>query len=355
MSAIALAACSGDDAGSGLDDATVTTGVTGTTGTSSGGDGGAGPSTGAWGRDGGGGMGGVGGAALGPPYPVVLAHGFFGFDEFAGLEFETYFFEVKADLAEHGEPNVFTPAVDPFNDSTYRGAQLAQAIEEILATTGHEKVVIIGHSQGGLDARVVAHDYPERVAAVVSYATPHGGAPIADVLLGLVSDPNAQALLDEIVKAIGAPIYDTVGDATSVTKPLRLFSRDGIAQFNADYPDDPGVFYASITGRSDYSLGGQACAADVDLPFVTALATEVDPIDPLFSIAEAITDGPGTVPNDGLVRVEDARHGEFWGCVPADHTDEIGQILGDRPGLFNEYEHKAFFRELVAHVRSLGY
>ncbi len=357
-SLVLTAHCSGDDVASTNDDATVTTGVAGS-GAPTGGDGGAsgvgGPSTGAWGRDGGGGQGGQGGALLGPPYPIVLAHGFFGFDEFAGLEFETYFFEVKADLAARGETNVFTPAVDPFNDSTFRGAQLAEAIDEILAQTGHEKVVLIGHSQGGLDARVVAHDYPDKVAAVVSYATPHYGAPVADVLLGLVSDPNAQALVDAMVKVVGAALYDTTGEETSVFKPLRLFSEQGIAQFNADYPDDPSVFYASITGRTDYSLGGQACAPDVAVPFVTALATEVDPTDPLFSLAESITDGPGYYVNDGLVRAEDARHGEFWGCVPADHVDEVGQILGDGPGLGNDFDHKVFFRDLVAHLRSLGY
>src|SRR5690606_20441509 len=81
--------------------------------------------------------------------------------------------------------------VDPFNDSTDRGRQLlAQAIE-CAADSGHAKVNIIGHSQGGLDARVVAHLAPELVASVTTVATPHYGTPIADVVLGFT--PNAGA------------------------------------------------------------------------------------------------------------------------------------------------------------------
>src|SRR5258708_1748861 len=38
------------------------------------------------------GTGGQGGGMVnGPPYPFVLAHGFFGFEKFAGLDFETYY------------------------------------------------------------------------------------------------------------------------------------------------------------------------------------------------------------------------------------------------------------------------
>src|SRR5262245_21836505 len=89
---------------------------------------------------------------LGPPYPIVLAHGFFGFENFAGIDAITYFYGVKDELAKNGETLVFTPAVDPFNDSKTRGAQLLAEIEKILAQTGHAKVNLIGHSQGGLDA-----------------------------------------------------------------------------------------------------------------------------------------------------------------------------------------------------------
>jgi triacylglycerol lipase len=346
----AMGACSDESETPEDDESRVTTGVTGV---SASGTGAAGPSTGAWGAGDQGG-GGEGAGSTGP-YPIVLAHGFFGFEEFAGLDFATYFYEVREDLAAHGETLVFTPSVDPFNDSTFRGAQLVAHIETILAQTGYDKVVIIGHSQGGLDARVVAHDRPDLVAAVLTVATPHGGTPVADVALGLLDDPSFSGIVDDLVNAIGAVLYDEVGEETAVTKPLHLFSEQGIAAFNAAYPDAEGVFYASITGRTDHHLGGTSCVADVDLPFVEALKTEEDPTDPFFFLTEALADGDGSAANDGLVRVEDAKHGEFWGCVPADHLDEVGHLLGDGAGLGNDFDHKAMFRELVATLRARGY
>src|SRR5689334_15723571 len=39
----------------------------------------------------------------GPPYPMVLAHGFFGFNDFAGAGFLTYFYDVKKHLEAKGE------------------------------------------------------------------------------------------------------------------------------------------------------------------------------------------------------------------------------------------------------------
>jgi triacylglycerol lipase len=288
------------------------------------------------------------------PYPIVLAHGFFGFEEFAGVDFITYFHGVRDDLAASGE-EVTTPAVDPFNDSTFRGAQLLAHVEQVLAQTGKSKVVIVGHSQGGLDARVVAHDRPDLVAAVVTVATPHQGTPIADVLLGLVSNPFFADVLDELTRWVGGPLYDEVGEETSIAAPLRLFSQPGIQAFNAAYPDDPSVFYASIGGRSNDAAPDSECDADVAPVWMSGYASQLDPMDPLFSFAAAIVGGDGDAANDGLVRVRDSRRGEFWGCIPADHLDEVGQLFGDAPGGSNSFEHKRFYRDLVGEIRARGY
>lgn len=333
------------------DDSHVTTGVNG----SGGGDGtgGTGPSTGVWGHEDG--AGGAGGSAPEGPYPIVLAHGFFGFEEFAGVDFATYFYGVKQYLADHGEAAVFTPAVDPFNDSTTRGAQLAAYVDQVLAQTGAAKVVIIGHSQGGLDARVVAHDHPEKVAAVVTLATPHNGSPVADIALGITENDAASDIIDDLVNLIGAPLYDQIGGETSVSDALYQFSTPGITAFNATYTDAPNTFYASVAGRTDYELGGQACAADYELPIVHEWRQAEDPTEPLFFISEALLDGNGSDANDGLVRVMDAKRGEFWGCVPADHMDEIGQLFGDDPGFTNPFDHQKLFLALVVELRSRGF
>ncbi len=291
----------------------------------------------------------------GPPYPIVLAHGFFGFDKFAGADFADYFYGVKTELAKHGETAVFTPAVDPFNSSAFRGAQLADRVAQIRAETGATKVILIGHSQGGLDARVVAHDHPQWVAAVVTLQTPHHGTPVADVALKLTSDPTFGSIVDAIVKTAGKPLWDQIGDATSLEKPLQDFSTPGIAAFNAAYPDAPGVYYASLAGRSALHKAGGDCAAAAP-PFVAAWDGTVDPIHALLSGTELVlAGGAANYPNDGLVRDKDAAWGELLGCVPADHLDMIGQIFGEGPGPGNSWSHRQLYVDLVAFLRQKGF
>jgi triacylglycerol lipase len=292
---------------------------------------------------------------LGPPYPIVLAHGFFGFEDFAGAGFLSYFYGVREDLAERGETLVFTPAVDPFNDSETRGATLTEAVEAIVEHTGYEKVVLIGHSQGGLDARVVADARPDLVAAIVTVATPHGGTSVADIALGLVRDDRAAGLVDAIVRLIGAPLWDASGEETSVVRALEQLSTEGMAAFNARHPAPGRIPIWSIGGRSDRHGGGDACRGGD--PMLERWERDTDPIDPLLSITEAVLDGGlfDPDPNDGLVRVDDSKFGIFLGCIPADHLDEIGQVAGDGPGLFNDFDHREFYAALVEWVRARGY
>lgn len=294
---------------------------------------------------------------LGPPYPIVLAHGFFGFEDFAGVDFVTYFYGVKDHLASKGETLVFTPAVDPFNMSDVRGAQLEDHIKKILAETGYAKVNIIGHSQGGLDARVVAHNRPDLVASVTTFATPHNGTEVADVALKLVPNSSAAALVDALVKLVGMPLYDAAGNQTSLSKSLYQFSSEGIKAFNAVYTDSPGVLYQSFTGRSKLHLGGKDCDAPSAPAFVTKWKNERDGLEALLTVPGIILDDSilSPVPHDGLVRVRDAKWGVFLGCVPADHFDEIGQLFGDKPSLLNDWKYKDFYESVVLMLRQQGY
>lgn len=287
------------------------------------------------------------------PYPIVLAHGFFGFEDFAGVDFIQYFQGVRADLAARGETRVFTPTVDPFNDSVTRGKQLQAEVEDIVRRTGSRKVNIIGHSQGGLDARYVAHERPDLVASVVTFATPHHGTPLADHFARL-DHPFTSWALDGAVQILGAPLWERIGRDTSIVRSFRQFSSANIARFNRDYPDVPGIPYWSLTGRTAGSLGGDACAAPHAPPFVARWRETRDTTEPLLKVPQVLLSGWSGAPNDGLVLVESARWGTFLGCVPADHFDEIGQLFADPAGLGNGWSHLDFYADLVAFLRREG-
>ncbi|MEM6957163.1 MAG: alpha/beta fold hydrolase [Myxococcota bacterium] len=295
---------------------------------------------------------------LGPPYPIVLAHGFFGFEDFAGAGFVDYFWRVRERLEDEGELLVTTPAVDPFNNSTVRGEELLAHVESVLADSGHEKVVIIGHSQGGLDARYVAHNRPDLLAAVVTVATPHRGTPLLDFVIDAAGDSALSDLIDDLVRLFGAALYDAAGEETSLFMAMRQLSESGAAEFSDRYPDDPAVDYFSIGGRSGSTLALRSCGADIDEPdFISDWDLTVDPIDPLLAVSEALYDGNifDPEPNDGLVRVSSSRWGTFLGCIPADHLDQIGHLLGDEPGLLNFWDHRDFYADLVSWLRERGY
>jgi len=292
---------------------------------------------------------------LGPPYPLVLAHGFFGFDDFAGLDFIDYFWRVQEALEAEGH-TVYTPAVDPYNDSFVRGAQLTDAVEAILAETGAERVNLVGHSQGGLDARVVAHLHPEWVASVTTFATPHGGTAIGDVALAAVPG-EAQDVIDWLLQTFGMVAYDDFGNETSLFAALWQYSQPGINAFNAEYTDQPGVDYFSVTGRTDGHDGGTDCEVPGAPAFIADFEDETDPVDPILWLSEIVLDGGigDPLPNDGLLQVRNAKWGTFLGCVPADHLDEIGQVIGDEPGFGNTWDYITFYVDLAAFIRARGH
>src|SRR5262245_21499123 len=68
----------------------------------------------------------------GPPYPILLHHGFQGGN---GDDASGYFAGVADDLKARGELVIET-AVAPYQSSEFRGAQLADDVEQALLDTG---------------------------------------------------------------------------------------------------------------------------------------------------------------------------------------------------------------------------
>ncbi|MBP2416462.1 esterase/lipase family protein [Microlunatus capsulatus] len=65
--------------------------------------------------------------------------------------------------------------------------QLGEAVEALCASTGHERLHVVGHSLGGLIARyhVQRQGGDARVDTLVTLGTPHGGTVLARALPGL--------------------------------------------------------------------------------------------------------------------------------------------------------------------------
>ena len=126
--------------------------------------------------------------------PIVLAHGIARFDILLELlrarlqvpetgltELFHYFKGIKSHLESHGF-TVFHPNQDFAGPVDLRADQLKTRVNEVIASTGAQKVHIIGHSMGGLDARhmIVDKGMADKVASVTTIGTPHRGTVLAD-------------------------------------------------------------------------------------------------------------------------------------------------------------------------------
>ncbi|MGH7598256.1 MAG: esterase/lipase family protein, partial [bacterium] len=135
---------------------------------------------------------------------IVLAHGFLGFRQLAGIE---YFNGVKQYLEAHAPVKVLATKVDPDRGIAVRGGQLRRqilvALGDLPPATKDEKAVanslassqkthLIGHSMGGLDGRfILSPANPDhiaaRIASLTTISTPHHGSPIADLIAAKLS------------------------------------------------------------------------------------------------------------------------------------------------------------------------
>jgi triacylglycerol lipase len=220
----------------------------------------------------------------GPPLPVVLIHGLFGFDRIGvpGARFD-YFRGIAKHLEALG-CRADAVRLPPGSSVPERAKQLVAAIDAL----GHPRIDLIAHSLGGLDARyaLARLGLAQRVRSLVTVGTPHRGTPIADLALRGPLD-----WLRRLAGTIGIPI-----------EAIDWLGTEALAKFNAEIVDVPGVRYACVVGglhRED---------SVVPLPLVPAHAY-------LRKVAGA---------NDGLVPVSSQYRGETLAEIEADHFSQIG-------------------------------
>jgi triacylglycerol lipase len=293
-------------------------------------------------------------AKLGAPYPIVLMHGMSGFGQLTvGPVGITYFDGVVEDLTKHGE-SVFVTVVPPYDTSEARAAALATQIDDILKRTGKAKVNLVGHSQGGMDARIITSaqglGYGDRVASVTTIATPHHGSKVADAVLGLLQYLPADvvdSVTGDFLKLVEKTAFELQSDAHLRQQVVEISEHYMSTVFNPKYKDAVGVLYMSYAGRTNLRTGIGVCddgKYDNDPLSVDVTQAALAPL------AIFLEEGRLKV-NDGLVTVESAKWGTFQQCVPADHLKEVGQLAP----VASSFDHLRLFRDIVARVRLAGY
>jgi len=276
-------------------------------------------------------------------YPIVLAHGLFGFDTLFGVL--DYWYQIPNTLKDGGA-KVFVTQVSAVNSSQVRGEQLLAQVQQIVAVTGASKVNLIGHSQGGIDARYVAAVRPDLVASVTTVGSPHKGADLADFLVANFENGSfGQIVLTTLFNSLGSIIelLSDSSDPQDAIGAVATLSSAGAAAFNAQYPQGVpttscGSGAASANGIRFYSWGGTAVFTNF-----------LDISDPLLGLTASVYSGP----NDGLV----GRCSSHFGTVLKDnyfynHLDEVNQVIG-LTSLF-EASPPSVFRSHANRLKSAG-
>lgn len=230
-------------------------------------------------------------------YPILMLHGV----GFRDLKWPLYWGRIPNALARNGAI-LYYGQQDSWARIEENAKTIKARIGQILEETNAEKINIIAHSKGGLEARMVASSLQmgEKIASITTIGTPHRGSKTIDKIL---KAPNslfnvASFAVDNWIGLIG----DTKPDFYAV---CRDFSTDYAEKFNKENPNVPGIFYQSFAGvmRTPFS----------DIHLSTA------------NLIVKMIEGD----NDGLVSVESAKWGESFtlltGCTNrgVSHYDEI--------------------------------
>ncbi len=240
-----------------------------------------------------------------PLHPVVLAHGFLGFDEIALIGRRHHYFRRVPDQLTRLGIAVYRPKVAGSASIAARASALAAQVRAL----PDARVNLIAHSMGGLDARYAISKLGlgDRVTSLTTLGVPHRGTPLAD----LGTDVLARKLHLSVLRKI----FDIEAFWDLTTAAMEAFNRD--------VPDVPGVAYGCVLAR---------CRP----PFMNPLLM------PSYAyLSSRFGD------NDGVVPVSAQRWGAVLKEIEADHWAQIGWGL--------RFDARKLFRELMVELRTRGF
>ncbi|HKR72514.1 MAG TPA: alpha/beta fold hydrolase [Candidatus Nitrosocosmicus sp.] len=109
------------------------------------------------------------------PLPVLLIHGYMA---------DASMWKKWEDLLKKDNipvfPITFRQSDDKCGSAAEHAKELSSQIGDIKDQTGQDKVNIVGHSKGGLDARVYLANNTQDIANLIMIGTPNAGSPLAE-------------------------------------------------------------------------------------------------------------------------------------------------------------------------------
>src|SRR5918993_2274875 len=154
--------------------------------------------------------------------PVLLIHGYM---EDASV-WNKWINLLKKDGISAVYPITFKQSDDECGSAAEHAKELSNIIGQIKKETGQNKVNIVGHSKGGLDARVYLANNTNDVANLIMIGTPNAGCPLAEsceVGTPAVYDLRPGAAATEVKMNPNTKYYTIAGDWNPQSKNYHLF------------------------------------------------------------------------------------------------------------------------------------
>lgn len=257
--------------------------------------------------------------------PVVFLHGFG-----IGASFRRggHLHKEAMHLRSRGVKAV-APNVSPYNTVRARTVLWHDRLTKVLDDTGADRLLLITHSMGGLDARYLISEmgWHDVVDVLVTVSAPHRGSSVASLIL---DQPDAvRSWLADMADWVGRHVLED-GSANLMQALEELTPSYMKETFNPAVPDHPDVEY--------WSYGCEA-----------GRGTSI-PIDPLFRyFNNYLYEREGL--NDGIVSVQSARWGQYLGTVEADHARQVGLTST----LAAPFDSNAFYASIAERFADEGY
>lgn len=240
-------------------------------------------------------------------YPLLMVHGIFWRD----WQMFNYWGRITGELIRNGA-TIYYGNHHSAAPMEVGALELKNQILEIIAKENCEKVNIIAHSKGGLDARyaISCLGMDSYVGSLTAIGSPHRGCELIDLLFSKLSAKMISSIArryNAMYKKLGDEKPDFIGGVSDLTT-------EKCAEFNNIVQDKEGVLYQSATSKmnSFFSAG---------FPLNAGYA--------LFRLLK--------IESDGFTSIDSSKWGDFLGCF---ETKRIrGVSHGDTIDLMRENIH----------------
>lgn len=254
-------------------------------------------------------------------YPVVLVHGmmvkdFSFWPAFRGI----------TDFLRRQNVTVYCSNQDGLGTIANNAAQLKEEIEAILRKEGCDKVNLIAHSKGGLDARYMISQLSmeDHVASLTTLSTPHHGSGLSAKLLQM------PAFMAKTIAFFTDTFYRLLGDRQpNILRLGQELTADAMEDFNETVLNAPAVYYQSFSSTAPHKKAFLRF-----IPYQISRYCEQDD-------------------TDGMVSVKSSQWGNYRGSISAelDHFKMVG-VYGTKKKLTGV---GLFYLHIIQELRDMGF